>query len=480
LARYDHLRLVRLPQQMERRKVGGGRAVERDAPAHAGTLRTQLDAAVDIQRRRRRPDAVIPSLILRVRMSGALQEPEWEKVGLTVLSTDPDRTLVLFANSEELRDFRARLEAFGRGAPPNQAGPPYAAFIGGIEEISAVQPRDRIGARLKDEGFAEPADFEVAQTYVLDLELWDLGRRDVRTRKLGEIRAYAEALGGEVLDEYIGPSISMLRLRATGATASALLSIEDVASLDLPPQPDLGAAEAIELALADVPEPEPLDADAPIIGIIDSGVNDHPLIRDILVGAIGVPATLGTADVWGHGTRVAGVAAFGDLRGQLAAGSLHRFARLCSARVINDQGRFDDRRLAPSQMREAITRLRNEFGCRIFVSALADLKMVFDGRKVGPWAATLDELARELDILIIVSAGNGQPPSGHRISPLSARAGKPALRACRRAERGHGGFGRARIGPGRRFGTRCSGAADHGGRPTFTFQPGRARRRPGD
>lgn len=415
MARYDHLRLVRLPEQMERRKVGGGRAIERDAPVHAGRLRSELDTALDAQRRRRRPDAVNPSLILRVRMSGALQEPEWEKVGLTVLSTDPDRTLVLFADRDELVQFRARLDAFGRGTPPDQAGPSYAAFIGGIEEISAVQPRDRIGPRLKEEGFAGPADFAAAKTYVLDLELWDLGRRDVRTRKLGEVSTYVAAMGGEVVDDYIGPSITMLRLRVTGALATALLSIEDVATIDIPPVPDLDTAEALEMTLGDIPTLEPLPDDAPLIGIIDSGLNDHPLLRDIIVGSIGAPASLGTADEWGHGTRVAGIAAFGDLRGQIAQGELHRFARLCSARVVNEQGRFDDRRLVPAQMREAITTLRERFGCRLFVSALADIKSVFDGRKVGVWAATLDELARELDVVIIVAAGNRSPPAGMRL-----------------------------------------------------------------
>jgi hypothetical protein len=37
---------------------------------------------------------------------------------------------------------------------------------------------------------------------------------------------------------------------------------------------------------------------------------------------------------------------------------------------------------------------------------LGHAEQIFDGQKVGPWAATLDELARELDILILVAAGN--------------------------------------------------------------------------
>lgn len=139
------------------------------------------------------------------------------------------------------------------------------------------------------------------------------------------------------------------------------------------------------------------------------------MIQDIIVGAIGVPDTLGTADDHGHGTYVAGVATFGDLRAQLGTDRLVRRARLCSAKVIDNTGNFPNNRLTPRLMREAITRLNEEFGCRIFVVALGDRTKVIEGGKVGPWAQTLDELVRELDIVIIVAAGNRQPRRGLRV-----------------------------------------------------------------
>ena len=66
-------------------------------------------------------------------------------------------------------------------------------------------------------------------------------------------------------------------------------------------------------------------------------------------------------------------------------------------------------------MREAISDLNRRFGCRIFVIALGDRKKVYADGKVGVWAATLDEPARELNVVIIVSAGNRQPRGGLRI-----------------------------------------------------------------
>ena len=416
VARYDHLELVRLPEQFERRKHGGGGPPPtRDRDQHSTKLRDELDAATQAQRGRRKPEFVDPSLILRVQMTGALLEEDWERLGLTVLSSDADRTLVLFSSNEDMQDFRARLDAYQRGAPPGQKHAPYNSFVAGIERIGSVEPRDRIGSRFQEEGFADFNDFVPQTSYLVDIELWDLGERRLRERKIEEVIRYVEARAGDVLDRYIGPSISMFRARLTGELIRTLLTIEEVATVDLPPAPDVTTAEALDLTLAEAPALNALAEDAPLIGIIDSGVNDHPFLADIVAGAIGVPADLGTADVWGHGTRVAGVAVFGDLRAQLAAGALQRGARICAAQVVNDRGDFDDRRLVPSQMRDAITTLNLRFGCRIFVVALADRRRVFDGGKVGTWAATLDELARELDVVIIVSSGNRSPRGGNRL-----------------------------------------------------------------
>jgi hypothetical protein len=78
MARYAHLQLVRLPERFERRKQSGGpRPPDRDVAAHSAKLRVELDAAVETQRRRRAPEFVNPSLILRVQMTGA----PLEKIG---------------------------------------------------------------------------------------------------------------------------------------------------------------------------------------------------------------------------------------------------------------------------------------------------------------------------------------------------------------------------------------------------------------
>lgn len=411
----EHLHLIRLPERLERRKYGGGKAPIRVANQHGPKLRTELTSAISEQRRQRPPEFVDPSLILRVKMSGMTMEEDWAALGLTLLASDEDRTLVLFASTDDMVEFRERLNAYEGEVPPGQKAPRYAGFINRIEDIGTVESRDRIGIRLREEGIVELVELEADRTYVLDIELWDIGRRGQRIKKIEEIADYIEAKGGEVFDQYIGPSISMLRVQVTGDIARVLISVPEVAVVDLPPQPDVGTADHLELTIGDLPHIAPIDNDAPIVGIIDSGINRHPLLEDVLVDAIGIPEELGTADVWGHGTRVGGVSVFGDMQAQINAGALVKGVRLISAKVITDGGKFYERRLVPGQMREAISRLNEDYGCRIFVISLGDTQRSNDDGRVGPWAATLDELARELDVLIIVPSGNRPPRGGARL-----------------------------------------------------------------
>ena len=416
MALYDHLFLQRLPERFERRKRRGfGEAPQRDPRAQADRVERELEAAIEVQRQRRRPTAIHPDLILRVNMLGQTFEADWEQLGLTVLATDADKTLVLFSSSEELLQFRERIAAYRVGPLPGKKSAAYNAFLSSINAIGTVEPSDRIGPRLRDEGIVRPEDFGDETRYELDVELWDLGSRRLRRERLDDITRDIEAKEGEVLDIYIGPSITLARISALGVVVRALLSMEVVASIDLAPVPDAEMDELLDLELGDLPAVELPAEDAPLIGIIDSGLNVHPLLDSIAVGAIGVPTGRDAADAFGHGTRVAGVAAYGDLRAQLGAGQLRPGARICAAKVLNDSGDFDNTRLVPKLMDEAIRGLHQTYGCRVFVLALGDRKRPYDGGKVGAWAATLDALARELNILIVVSAGNRKPRIGQRL-----------------------------------------------------------------
>lgn len=345
-------------------------------------------------------------------MDGMLLESDWEALGLTLLSSDEDKNIVLFSSAGDLAALMQRLDAFDGPIPEGQAGRRYEGFVSRIQNVGTLSSKDRLGIRFREAGITEATDLRDGESYTVDIELWDFGGRVVRERKAAEIEAFIANRAGDVHDLYIGPSITLLRAIATGQALRPLLSVPEIAYIDLPPVPDLEAHDLVRMELPAAPTILPADADAPVIGVLDSGLNEHPFLAQSIAGLTAFPPALGLADVWGHGTRVASVAAFGDLRNHPPGQPLQPAARLVSAKVVQDDGAFFERRTLPGQMREAITRLHADYGCRIFVIALGDARARNEAGRVGPWAATLDELARELDVLIFVSAGNRNPRAG--------------------------------------------------------------------
>jgi hypothetical protein len=142
--------------------------------------------------------------------------------------------------------------------------------------------------------------------------------------------------------------------------------------------------------------------------IIDSGVmQGHPLLGPAIGDSACFPAELGdTSDVEGHGTKVAGLALYGDVLKLVRAGAFKPEYRIFSARVTNADNKFDDEKLITTQMREAIRYFHDEYGCKIYNVSLGDDENVYEDGKQTLWASVLDELIRELDIVVIVSAGN--------------------------------------------------------------------------
>ena len=409
MARLPHLLLERIERSEDRRKVPAPvPPPSRDSPRrHGETIKSKIDAAVAEQRALPQINGIDPELILKVGLAAPVQEDAWRLAGFTVLAQEPNNILVIFSDDTELHEFRARLSEYQKGPQGEQKAPSHNGLFACIEEVGGIAATDRIGPRLRADGIGSPAAIDARTAYTVDVELWDAPTRLARDVRVHNVVTHIEEKAGEVLSRYVGEAgLIVLRARVRGSLLRDVLALPVVARVDLPPIPDLGERDPPIVPLAAVPQVGRPADNAPLIGIIDSGSTEHPLLAPSLVESIGVPEGLGTADIWGHGTKVAGIAAFGDLRECVGTNTFASPVRIVSAKVVNDRGQFDDTATIPSQMQEAIRAL-HERGCRVINIALGDMHRVpYDGGRASQWAATLDRLARELDILIIVSAGN--------------------------------------------------------------------------
>lgn len=102
---------------------------------------------------------------------------------------------------------------------------------------------------------------------------------------------------------------------------------------------------------------------------------------------------------------MAALATYGSISQQLQQDRLSPRFRVASAKVVDANGKFDEERTIADIIEEAIRRLYGEFGCRVINISLADIEHLVGGRPSN-WAMTLDNLVRELGLIITVSAGN--------------------------------------------------------------------------
>jgi hypothetical protein len=435
--RYLHLPLIREEPNPERRKRPGfppGMPDRGGRGTYGPVLRNRVE---ELERQARAQPwpvpGVQPHLVFRVPVIAGASSADLiellEEVGISIVGIELDGAIIAFRDDANLAEFRQALDAYiqgPRGGINPQTGRPYARTKWDVFElIEAEQMRlwsrpDRVGRRLAEAAGSEGRNLEPARIYVVDVEVWHRGTRDLARQAIDEIRSLlgdAPAQGERLSDEFIGETLCLARVSLTGAKLDRLLDVDIVAEVDLPPTPVFDARAARETTRRDFPTPPRPPAGGPSVCTLDSGVaSNRPLIANNIGHAEAI-LTRGesAADGHGHGTMVAGLAVFGDVRACFQAGQFASDISLYSARVLNDENRFDDEKLIIQQMRHAIEVFKAPpYNCRVFNLSLGDDRpWLRDNARQSLWAESLDILAREQKVLLVVSAGNQHLGAGN-------------------------------------------------------------------
>ena len=159
------------------------------------------------------------------------------------------------------------------------------------------------------------------------------------------------------------------------------------------------------------PEIESPPPDAPLVCIIDSGIQEeHPLLREAIAEDKSICLLPGydaddTADEFpgGHGTRVAGAVLYP--KAIPLTGTLQARCWIGNARVLDPDLVLPESVYPPALLEQVFSHFP---GCKIFVHSI---NASFAARKsrMPAWAAKIDELSYRGDVLFIVSAGNLLP-----------------------------------------------------------------------
>ena len=428
MSQFEHLELPKTSIELPRRARGGGGggASRRDRSSHGQQLITQISGLTQRALQKTSRFHLNPKLIFKIELSGDRElagklssptqlEEKLSPFGVVLLAQESkaNKAIVVFTSDPELTQFKERLETYS-----SEDGPQYGE-LDAIEALVPLEPSDRIGRLLE----LEPV--ESGETVALDVELWHTGDRAEMREYINDLddflREWSEGSDMQVSDQYVGDYLCIARIKVTPDVLGLLLEEDFVKEIDRRPEPSFETPADYNIPLSDLPEVNsPPEQNCGIL-VIDSGVmRGHPLVAPALGEAEVFPDTartfiVGGPDdgdiVGGHGTGVSGVAIYGDITQKVKDKSFQPDVWLFSARVTNQNNKYDPDSLLENQLDEAINYfVQNYPNCKVINISLGDNRLTFrDGQKQFRLAAKIDEIAYELrhkNLVFVISAGN--------------------------------------------------------------------------
>lgn len=417
MSQFEHLKLPKINIELPTRSTGGGGGTKRfDSSIHGRQLLEQFSNLIQPIKQKESSFRLDPKLIFKIKVAKEhnLSEDELAKTGLTVLAREPNhnKAIVVFSSDNELTEFKKRLENYSGIRTDHRY-----EYLGAIDALVPLEPQDRIGRLLE----LEPVQAE--ELAPLDLELWHTGDRNEMKESLNKIANELERLSSDTIpmrmsDRYIGDYLCIARIKVTRDVLELLLQEEIVKEIDRRPKPAFEDTSDYDLPLSVIPEVIPPPEDHCGVLVIDSGVQrGHPLIAPALGEASVFPDRQhqfikgGADDVNGHGTNVAGIAIYGDIKKCIVQRSFDPTAWLFSARVTNEKCEYDENILLETQLSAAILAFIEEYpNCQVINISLGNANQIYrDGLRQFRLAAKIDELAykyQHKNIVFVISAGN--------------------------------------------------------------------------
>jgi len=394
-------------------------------PEHAETMKNQTQASTEELVKIRARFGIDPKLLLVLRLESldVDQREAIDRLGVTVLEELTEkrenrvinRVLVQFPDDQTLQAFMQEYDRYAEETSTTTLLPQVKRreFFDSLDSVSLVAADERRGRRLQREGSP------TSEPFYLDVDLWNPGSEQAYRNLMTTFRQFIQSRGGRVVRDPLRiPSLLLVKVQVNRQLLDDLLQLDLVSLVDLPPQPLPENAFDL-LQPIDIPDPlQTVPATGPLACVVDSGVvSGHPLSRGTIVEEMDFNSGEGTpVDRNGHGTEVAGFIVYGNVVRRLVNNEWNPQVRLCSAKVLRHRANlidptdgyaeFPEEERVEEQLQQAIEYFHRERGCRVFNLSIGHGDRPYFGGRQLPWAELLDELAKRLDIVIIISACN--------------------------------------------------------------------------
>lgn len=427
MEKHDHLRLPIYSGNVERKKRdvrGGGydcpEGRGKAAFSQAGKQQAEKISRSFATLKNKFAGRITPSLIYEIEINQSVSPDAFENtlasMGIHVLSVAENRKgfWVVFSDDETLSGFKRKLETYG-----SEEGPKYD-FFNAIDSFQDIPREKKIGKGLTEKPLGETPEF-------IDIELWRMTDPQKTERFIHELKeTYSDRSQFRITDTLISKTFVLLRAKLSARVFDEIIELKEINRADRPSLPQFNPFEYTRPDVSTMEFNEPDDAAHGIL-IIDSGITaNHPMLERCIGGEENFQAgETEIQDTVGHGTAVAGCAAYGDIEKCLETKNFIPANWIFSAKVLyaeqnNITGRiraaYDPEKLVEHQLKDAVESfLANpEYHIRVINISLGNANEVWHKHysRQLPLAALIDELAFDFpNVVFVVSAGN-QDPTG--------------------------------------------------------------------
>jgi subtilisin family serine protease len=422
--KYDHLPLTPFEGEVQRQVRRGGGGYKLPAGRQKSHFSQEIGHKADevitsFNSVKSKYSGIIhPSLIFEIEINQSVDfntiEQTLGSMGIYVLSSAENKKgyWVVFSDDETLREFKRKLATYG-----SEEGPKYD-FFNAIETIRDIPKEEKMGEKLKNQPLGNTPEF-------IDLELWRMIDEEKNKNFINELKeAYPEQNQFRITDQLITKSFVLLRVKLTRSVFDEIIELKEIARADRPSTPVFNSFDLKSIDISNITRNTP-DENAAGILIIDSGiVSSHPLLENCIGGEENFQTgESATQDTVGHGTAVAGCAAYGDIEKCIEDNAFTPSNWIFSAKVMYAETNsingeiyavYDPEKLVENQLKKAIESFLSNpnYQIRVVNISLGNSDEVWHksySRQL-PLAALIDELAYTFpNVVFIVSAGNQHP-----------------------------------------------------------------------
>jgi hypothetical protein len=414
--KYEHLNLPVYKGNIERVKKPFPQVKPKhpNKPEFVRKTLKEINTVIESSKKQKMNTSLIFEMEVNKHISHKTFEEKLNNMGIEILATSEkkDGYCVVFSSDQELTSFKTKLNEYSI-KNIESADPIFDV----IEKLHDIPREKKIGKLLKEKPLGERAEF-------IDIELWNIDpSTHTNDQFIEQLKnTHTDPLKFKITDQLTTKSFVLLRVKLTKEIFDEIIDSKVIFRADRPFTDQFSPAEYLKPDIRNIqinPPPE----NATGILIIDSGIiSNHPMLEK----CVGDQANFQDGeqeeqDIAGHGTAVAGCAAYGDIQECLNKKEFTPSNKIFSAKVMyaNTTGNqvvaeYNPEKLVEHQLKDAIEYFLSNANNNIKVVniSLGDSSKTWqkDYERQLPLAALIDELAFEYkDVVFIVSAGNQDP-----------------------------------------------------------------------